>query len=67
MLKRTADLLRRDPDLDSEIIVDLVAAVGKPGQIFYTNRNDGPLPMLPLGAHVLVASGPDACAELLAY
>lgn len=70
MLKRTADLLRRDPDLDSENIDDLLAAVGKPGQIFYTNRKthyDCPLPKLPLGAHVLVATGPDACAELFAY
>ena len=69
VLKRTADL-RRLSGLDSSSTDALVAAVGKPGQIFYTTRkaqHDCPLPKLPEGAHVLVATGPDARAVLLAY
>jgi hypothetical protein len=58
VLKRTADL-RRLSGLDSSSTDALVAAVGKPGQIFYTTRkaqHDCPLPKLPEGAHVLVSA-----------
>ena len=70
MLKRKADLLRRDPLLPSEILDELVAAVGRPGQIYLTNgkpRHDWPLPLLPEGAQVLVPTGPEAVHALLAY
>ena len=68
MLKRTAELLRRDPNLDSETLHDLVAAVGKPGQLFYPNRtlrHECPLPQLPEGTHMSVVTGSDACAAML--
>lgn len=70
VLKRTSGLLRRDPNLDSERLEDLVAAVGKPGQIFFTQRtprHDCPLPQLPEGSHISVATGSDAFAVLRAY
>ena len=64
MLKHAADLRRRDPLLQSEILDELVAAVGRPGQIYLTNgkpRHDWPLPLLlPEGAQVLVLTGPEA-------
>jgi len=68
VLKRKAELLRRDPNLDSETIHDLVAAVGKPGQIFYPKRkarHECPLPQLPEGSHMSVVTGSHACAAVL--
>lgn len=66
MLKHAADLRRRDPLLQSEILDELVAAVGRPGQIYLTNgkpRHDWPLPPLPEGAQVLVLTGPKRCTR----
>jgi hypothetical protein len=70
VLKHAADLRRRDPLLQSEILDELVAAVGRPGQIYLTNakpRHDWPLPPLPEGAQVLVLTGPEAVHALRAY
>ena len=67
-LKRRADLVSRGVD-DEEVLDELTAAIGLPGQVFYVNGSKGKkLPQLPDNMQVRVSLGEhDACAANRAY